>query len=261
MSVNSKMTEIADKIRSLLGINGKLGLDAMATNLETANTEVTTQEDLMEQIIDALEGKSVGSGSSDDNVVYATKVYFENLNLFNKEQVTVHLDSVTTLSNAFSQTVINETVKVLEVYCKLLVTDISAFCPAHLPSASNALKKLVINADTSKCTNFNGMVWKQTNLEEITGTPLDFTSATSANLVFNNCDNLKEIRFKPNTISCNAPFNGSQLFSDKTVESIIYGLVDLNGLTSKTLTLSDGVKSKLTDEQLATITGKNWTLA
>jgi len=40
MSVNSKMTAIADKIRSLLGLTGTMGLDAMANNLGTANTHV-----------------------------------------------------------------------------------------------------------------------------------------------------------------------------------------------------------------------------
>lgn len=40
MSVNSKMTAIADKIRSLLGISGDMTLDAMATNLETEHTNV-----------------------------------------------------------------------------------------------------------------------------------------------------------------------------------------------------------------------------
>ena len=40
MSVNSKMTSIADKIRSLLGITGTMGLDAMATNLGTEQTNV-----------------------------------------------------------------------------------------------------------------------------------------------------------------------------------------------------------------------------
>lgn len=41
MSVNSKMTAIADKIRSLLGISGTMGLDAMATNLGTEQTNIT----------------------------------------------------------------------------------------------------------------------------------------------------------------------------------------------------------------------------
>ena len=40
MSVNSKMTAIADKIRSLLGITGTMGLDEMATNLGTEQTNV-----------------------------------------------------------------------------------------------------------------------------------------------------------------------------------------------------------------------------
>lgn len=40
MSVSSKMTAIADKIRALLGISGTMGLDAMATNLGTEQTNV-----------------------------------------------------------------------------------------------------------------------------------------------------------------------------------------------------------------------------
>lgn len=40
MSVNSEMTAIADKIRALLGLSGTMGLDAMATNLETEQTNI-----------------------------------------------------------------------------------------------------------------------------------------------------------------------------------------------------------------------------
>ena len=40
MSVNSKVTAIADKIRALLGLSGKMGLDAMATNLGTEQTNI-----------------------------------------------------------------------------------------------------------------------------------------------------------------------------------------------------------------------------
>lgn len=41
MSVSSKMTAIADKIRALLGISGTMSLDVMATNLTTEQTNVT----------------------------------------------------------------------------------------------------------------------------------------------------------------------------------------------------------------------------
>ena len=64
MSVKSKMTAIADKIRALLGISGTMGLDAMATNLTTAQNEVSVQEDLITQIAAALEGKGGGAGAA-----------------------------------------------------------------------------------------------------------------------------------------------------------------------------------------------------
>lgn len=61
MSVNSKMTAIANQIRSLLGLTDRIGLDAMATNLNTANSEVASQAELISQIAAALEGKTAGS--------------------------------------------------------------------------------------------------------------------------------------------------------------------------------------------------------
>lgn len=59
MSVNTKMTAIADEIRTLSGTTSPMGLDAMATNVSNANEEIADQEALMEQLRSALEGKSV----------------------------------------------------------------------------------------------------------------------------------------------------------------------------------------------------------
>lgn len=64
MSINSAMTAIADKIRAIMGISGAMGLDAMATNLSAAQSEVDTQEELIAQIAAALEGKVAGGGSN-----------------------------------------------------------------------------------------------------------------------------------------------------------------------------------------------------
>ena len=61
MSVNSKMTAIANEIRELSGTTGAMGLDDMASNLDEANTEVASQSELIADIIAALEGKAAGS--------------------------------------------------------------------------------------------------------------------------------------------------------------------------------------------------------
>lgn len=58
MSVDSKMTALADEIRTLSGTTGKLGLDSMASNISEANNEVGSQTELITQIKTALENKT-----------------------------------------------------------------------------------------------------------------------------------------------------------------------------------------------------------
>lgn len=77
MSVNSKMTAIAGKIRTLLGLSGTMGLDAMASNLDTAQGEVDNQANLISQISAALAGKASG-GSGDGIVPSGTKSITSN---------------------------------------------------------------------------------------------------------------------------------------------------------------------------------------
>ena len=63
MSVNSKMTAIANPVRTLAGKTGSMGLDAMASNLNSAVTEVNAQTALIQQIKSVLSGKAAGSGT------------------------------------------------------------------------------------------------------------------------------------------------------------------------------------------------------
>lgn len=78
---------------------------------------------------------------------------------------------------------------------------------------------------------------------------------------FQECYALEEIRFLPNTIKYGLDMGYCKLLSNDSSQSIIDGLADLTDATSQTISLHADVKAKLTTEQIATITGKNWTLA
>lgn len=78
MSVNSKMTAIADEIRELSSTIGTLGLDAMANTLKTENTSffsnLEAQDDLISQIRNALTGKAAGSTDAPEPVLQSKTV-------------------------------------------------------------------------------------------------------------------------------------------------------------------------------------------
>ena len=71
---------------------------------------------------------------------------------------------------------------------------------------------------------------------------------------------LEYIRFAANSIKLNITFRQSAKLTTESVQSIIDGLADLTGSSAQTLTLHATVGAKLTDEQKATITAKNWAL-
>ena len=70
MSVNQKMTAIADEIRELSGTIEAMGLDAMASHIDNANMEIADQEVLLQQIASVIAGKSIKGPVAAEEVRY-----------------------------------------------------------------------------------------------------------------------------------------------------------------------------------------------
>ena len=66
MSVNEKMTTIANEIRKMTEIKEAIGLDAMASNLNQVNGDIELQEELLIRVIAALEEKLAETTSASD---------------------------------------------------------------------------------------------------------------------------------------------------------------------------------------------------
>lgn len=89
-------------------------------------------------------------------------------------------------------------------------------------------------------------------------TPLDFSNVTNLNIVFNNCGNLVNVLFVPNSIKISISFAHSSVLNDESIQSIIDGLADLTGQTTQYITFNSVIANKLTAEQNALILSKNW---
>ena len=197
---------------------------------------------------------------------YLKTVRFTSLNMFGKSEAVLNLDSITnSLANLFQiidEESRNTTVEHITINCPAVLASINQIFYCQYPYTDETLKTLTLNIDTKNCTNFLNAFTQMRALEIIDGSPLDFSSVTSANNTnaFPNCVSLKEVRFVPNSIKVSIKFANSNLLSTDTIQSIIDGLADLTGGTVQTLTLHATVGGKLTETQKATITAKNWTL-
>ena len=214
----------------------------------------------MDNVYDAGYQKGKSEGGGKDYLQYAMQPtfapsFFDDVG---EESLTFTFLYTTSLFRLFMN-VQNNTVKHITINANQTITNIGQLLYGAL---DNTLERLTINFDTSKVTNFGHLANNRRALKVIDGLPLDFSSATGAlTTVFGTLFALEEIRFVPNTIHANFDLQQSPLLSAESIQSIIDGLADLTGKDSCTLILHADVKAKLTEEQIATITSKNWTLA
>ena len=209
------------------------------------------------------QGYAEGAASVEDYSQYATTIAFADWNLFGKSEVEVTLhDSLTSWVGIFKQSNINTTVTHLTVNSDALPAAMqSAFRGEISGITDTTLEHLTLNVDLSQSTSMDQIFRGMRHLKVIDGTPIDCSSATTLGAyAFYVCNSLEEVRFVPGTIPVSIGFGTSQKLSTESVQSIIDGLADLTGQTAQSLTFSKSTGQRLTDEQKAAITAKNWTL-
>lgn len=111
--------------------------------------------------------------------------------------------------------------------------------------------------NTSKGTTFESMFNVCSSIKSIK--TLDLSSATNVTNIVHLCRELEEIRFVEGTIKISIKFDYCSKLSAESIQNIIEGLATVT--TAQTITFHKDIEAKLSDEQKAQITSKNWTIA
>ena len=111
--------------------------------------------------------------------------------------------------------------------------------------------------DFRNCSDLNNAWNGCTQMVELS---LAIKEKAKCSAPFTNCPMLTDLTIVSGTFGTSVSFAQSPLLSDASIQSIIDHLADLTGGTAQTLTFHTDVLLRLTDEQIATILAKNWTL-
>ena len=234
------------------------------------STEGTVTEKV-EELIDKAEELDAFMNITDGASLFKSAKSFPT-------KATVNLPNATTVYQAFNSWIANSIPMVEEItvnapnatannaitqmfYLNHCVKKITLSVPNTIQSMnstfSNAsnLEEVVLNFLTKNIKDYASSFANCKKLIKINGV-LDFSSATNVGYMFASCVDLKEITFKPNTLSLSKSLNGSSKLSADSIQSIIDGLATVG--TAQTLTLAKAIV--LTDAQKKAIQDKGWTL-
>ena len=269
------------------------GVNSMQKVIEEYDNEISLQNGLLENAISELNGKTdpelyengykdgfvEGEKSVVDLGKLCCQIKFNNLNLFGTKELVLNLDNVNkleylhyTLNNATNVGgEKNTTVEKLTVNCKKPITDMYKAFNGETTTSDQTLKTLILNIDTSQCTNMNNCFVNMQALETIGGNPLDLTNA-SINQLFRNCFALKDFRVVENSIKTGLDMTISSNLSKSTIESVVNGLSNevsgkgisfLLKVVNKAFETSDGANNGASSVEWETLvnTKPNWTIA
>lgn len=262
MSVNEKMTAIADAIRAYTYSTEKLGLDAMVEGIHAGNK--STKDHYLQEgtLIGIEQGKQAEYERFWDNVPDGIDRYTFAGDAWTAETFRPN-KRITCRSGhpqyAFARHNYHGTpydmVEHLAKYGGSL--DISAAQNGDFLFYQANISRLPA-LNMAKFARYNNTFNGCGSLATIDLLTLSPTAAFTS--TFTGCTSLANITID-GEIGKDISFADSPLLTTASVQSVIDHLKDLTGATAQTLTIHADVKANLTEEQLATITGKNWSVA
>lgn len=258
--LEADLTTVAGVIREKFELTEKLKFpDGMTEAVDSfaLDEELTTQDELIEQIKTALAGKAGVSAKNTAIYDYGTSIssLFNGATFPDGYVLDINVPNVLSTSNANYFAMESNVEKII------LSGNVNNIPLNYAYFANNctSLKEADFsnwNLNILECGYMFGNCY---NLKKIVG-EFDFSNCARITFPFNTCNKLEELRLKRECLFLSISIPSSVL-SDESIQSIIDGLADLTDTDTQTLTLHADVKAKLTEEQISTITDKNWTLA
>lgn len=233
MSVNSKMTAIADAIREKTGKTEKLSLDAMEEGIE----------DVYDAGFEA--GQNGDGGSYDQGYTDGQKAEYDAFwDAFQENGNRQHY--------AFAFCHKGWSDKNYNPKYPIVPRNANGLMQAFQWNQGITDTKVPITAYENCSTAFGNSSIKRIP-------KLIFNGCTNVNNMFNSCTYLEEV-YCEGELALSISFQHSSLLNDASIQSIIDCLSDLTGQSAQTITFHTGVLAKLTDDQIASILAKNWSM-
>ena len=253
--------------------------DEIGTAFESVFGENTTVKKLLDatksarDLFDEYEGTSVDglikyndtSNVTDMSSMFHDCIYLTTIPLLDTSNV-IYMSHMFYFCSRLTSIPLLNTSKVISMeqmfaYCRRL-TSIPELDTSKVSNMSsmffNCSSLITIPLlNTSNVTNMSSMFAYCINLTSIP--LLDTSKVTDMSSMFNGCSNLTKISMI--NIGADLDIHYCTKMTREALLEVLGNLKDLTGQTSKTLTLGSTLLAKLTDDDKAIATNKNWTLA
>lgn len=247
MSLDTLKPKVAKLIEKAQSGGNTDELEAIIDNSGVLDSTEGTVEEKVEQLVDYAELKAIFQNAINNMSGHDTRRIFTNCQMTGEQIALFDFSKALYLDYTFAY---NKSLK--NIVIDTSSTTSIAFTFLHCSNLES-----VVFTDTSKVQTWNAPFSNCSKLKSIE--TLNFSSTTSwITTVLNGLSNLETVKIVPETISSNFNVPSAKLTAE-SIQSIIDGLATVE--TAQTLTLHADVKAKLTQTQLDTITGKNWSLA